>query len=122
MHILDCPIPPPIVNGSTSSSIPLWKSYSRLKSSPVFVNCSSSDLLSTRIPLMIIQMKIVVLGARIKCHRLISNRHNQSRRPSCFSPERSASPIPIMKTAPCSFAIACSRSFGVNSGYLSSNS
>ena len=51
MESRDCPIPPPIVRGSSPESNALWKGSVLRSLAFAFVSCSSSDFSSTRIPM-----------------------------------------------------------------------
>ena len=51
IQIRDCPIPPPMVYGSSSLMIAFWKGRSFLSSHPAFFNWESRAFLSTRIPM-----------------------------------------------------------------------
>ena len=51
IQIRDCPMPPPMVYGSSSLMIAFWKGRSFLSSQPAFFNWESRAFLSTRIPM-----------------------------------------------------------------------
>src|SRR3989338_1834423 len=66
MQILDCPIPPPIVNGKVSANTCLWYGIVPRSVALAISNCSASDLASTRIPMLDNSMLLSKVGYQNK--------------------------------------------------------
>ena len=72
IQIRDCPIPPPIVRGSSLSKIDFWKGSAARSGQPAFSSWDSSELSSTRMPIEESSKAMSKIG-RASCRERVSS-------------------------------------------------
>ncbi len=77
IQIRDCPIPPPMVYGSSSLMIAFWKGRSFLSSQPAFFNWESRAFCQHGYPWKIIPVRYQEPDSKQRCQHLNSSHHSQ---------------------------------------------